>query len=60
MFCRQNLGRPGIPGSKDLDTALKRLSLRRQNEASEKDYKERERHLSGASTVSADSRPQEL
>lgn len=34
-FNRQNLGRPGIPGSKDLDTALKRLSLRRQNEREE-------------------------
>lgn len=34
---RQNLGRPGIPGSKDLDTALKRLSLRRQNERAEEE-----------------------
>ena len=50
-FTRQNLGRPGIPGSKDLDAALKRLSLRRQNEASEKEYElRRERHESQQST----------
>lgn len=42
---RQNLGRPGIPGSKDLDTALKRLSLRRQNERAEEERLSRERDL---------------
>lgn len=52
---RQNLGRPGIPGSKDLDAALKRLSLRRQNEASEKEYELRERHISQQSTQSTQS-----
>ncbi|KAF6028878.1 milt [Bugula neritina] len=59
---RQNLGRPGIPGSKDLDAALKRLSLRRQNEESERGYKERERHNSGLSqpsTISVNSSQQQ-
>ena len=39
---RSNLGRPGIPGSNDLETALRKLSLRRANELNEQDYKEEE------------------
>ncbi|XP_052812866.1 trafficking kinesin-binding protein 1-like isoform X2 [Mya arenaria] len=32
------LGRPGVPGSTDLQTALRRLSMRRANELNEQDY----------------------
>ncbi|XP_071149492.1 trafficking kinesin-binding protein 1-like isoform X1 [Mytilus edulis] len=39
---RHSLGRPGIPGSNDLETALRKLSLRRANELNEQDYKEDE------------------
>ncbi|VDI26771.1 trafficking kinesin-binding protein 1 [Mytilus galloprovincialis] len=39
---RHSLGRPGIPGSNDLETALRKLSLRRANELNEQDYKEEE------------------
>ncbi|KAL3854814.1 hypothetical protein ACJMK2_014059 [Sinanodonta woodiana] len=34
----QHLGRPGIPGSNDLETALRRLSMRRANELNELDF----------------------
>ncbi|XP_005111853.1 uncharacterized protein LOC101863557 [Aplysia californica] len=36
------LGRPGIPGSNDLESALKRLAIRRANELNEKDFQEEE------------------
>ncbi|XP_076089486.1 trafficking kinesin-binding protein 1-like isoform X2 [Mytilus galloprovincialis] len=39
---RHSLGRPGIPGSNDLETALRKLSLRRANELNEQDYKDEE------------------
>lgn len=35
-------GKPGIPGSNDLETALRKLSLRRANELNEQDYREDE------------------
>ena len=37
LGCRSdlNLGRPGIPGSNDLETALRRLSMRKANEINE-------------------------
>ncbi|KAI8761156.1 trafficking kinesin-binding protein 1 [Biomphalaria glabrata] len=37
------LGRPGIPGSNDLESALKRLAMRRANELNERDFHEEER-----------------
>ncbi|XP_045179167.2 trafficking kinesin-binding protein 1-like isoform X3 [Mercenaria mercenaria] len=37
------LGRPGIPGSNDLQSALRRLSMRRANELNEMDYAREER-----------------
>ncbi|XP_070570842.1 trafficking kinesin-binding protein 1-like isoform X10 [Ptychodera flava] len=37
---RRRLGRPGIPGSNDLELALRRLSLRRQNQEFERKYVE--------------------
>ncbi|XP_019636482.1 PREDICTED: trafficking kinesin-binding protein 1-like isoform X18 [Branchiostoma belcheri] len=40
-----NLGRPGIPGSNDLETALRRLSLRREAENIFRD-RQRERRIS--------------
>ena len=39
----QKLGKPGIPGSNDLQAALRRLSLRRANELNEMDYRREER-----------------
>ncbi|KAH9513794.1 Trafficking kinesin-binding protein 1 [Bulinus truncatus] len=36
------LGRPGIPGSNDLESALKRLAMRRANEMNERDFHEEE------------------
>ena len=38
LCCRSDvsLGRPGIPGSNDLETALKRLSMRKANEINER------------------------
>lgn len=36
------IGRPGIPGSNDLETALRKLSIRRANELNERDYFEDE------------------
>ncbi|KAK3082835.1 hypothetical protein FSP39_006648 [Pinctada imbricata] len=49
------VGRPGIPGSNDLETALRKLSLRRANELNELDYQEeadeRKRHYSQRSEV---------
>ncbi|XP_059177188.1 trafficking kinesin-binding protein 1-like isoform X3 [Physella acuta] len=36
------LGRPGIPGSNDLESALKRLALRKANELNERDFHEEE------------------
>ncbi|KAL5005743.1 hypothetical protein ScPMuIL_016901 [Solemya velum] len=36
------LGRPGIPGSNDLETALRRLSLRRANYLNEVDFRREE------------------
>ncbi|KAK3577177.1 hypothetical protein CHS0354_037516 [Potamilus streckersoni] len=42
----QHLGRPGIPGSNDLETALRRLSMRRANELNELDFqKEMEKKM---------------
>lgn len=44
-FCRNQksqYGKPGIPGSNDLETALRKLSLRRANELNEQDYREDE------------------
>lgn len=38
-----NLGRPGIPGSNDLETALRRLTLRKANEINEKMFEEDQR-----------------
>lgn len=37
------LGRPGVPGSSDLQRALRRLSMRRANELNEMDYAKEER-----------------
>ncbi len=37
-----SLGRPGIPGSNDLETALKRLSMRKANEINERLINEHE------------------
>ena len=37
------MGKAGIPGSNDLETALRRLSLRRQNIEAERKYKEEEK-----------------
>lgn len=55
---RTNLGRPGIPGSNDLETALRKLSLRRANELNEQDYKEDEaRRQRQRSETGADSTP---
>lgn len=39
---RCQYGKPGIPGSNDLETALRKLSLRRANELNEQDYREDE------------------
>lgn len=36
------LGQPGIPGSNDLESALKRLAMRRANEQNERDFLEEE------------------
>ena len=33
---RTTIGRPGIPGSNDLETALRRLTLRKANEINER------------------------
>ena len=41
--CNNKLGRPGIPGSNDLKSALRRLSLRRANELNEMDFKREEK-----------------
>ncbi|XP_050418565.2 trafficking kinesin-binding protein 1 isoform X2 [Patella vulgata] len=38
-----DLGRPGIPGSNDLETALKHLAMRTANELNEKDYYEEQK-----------------
>ncbi|BFZ15608.1 hypothetical protein BsWGS_18646 [Bradybaena similaris] len=46
------LGRPGIPGSNDLESALKRLALRRANEQNEKDFQDEEMERRQRSTVS--------
>ncbi|KAJ8319826.1 hypothetical protein KUTeg_001413 [Tegillarca granosa] len=52
-----NLGRPGIPGSNDLEAALRRLSMRRANELNEQDYfaeqerKKRERSDTDSTTT---------
>ncbi|XP_061165446.1 trafficking kinesin-binding protein 1-like isoform X1 [Saccostrea echinata] len=35
-------GKPGIPGSNDLETALRKLSIRRANELNERDFREDE------------------
>ncbi|XP_078323513.1 trafficking kinesin-binding protein 1-like isoform X5 [Crassostrea virginica] len=35
-------GKPGIPGSNDLETALRKLSLRRANELNEQDFRDDE------------------
>ncbi|XP_071943216.1 trafficking kinesin-binding protein 1-like isoform X2 [Antedon mediterranea] len=40
---RREVSKPGIPGSNDLETALKRLSLRRQNMDAERKYAAYER-----------------
>ncbi|GFO39913.1 trafficking kinesin-binding protein 1-like [Plakobranchus ocellatus] len=37
------LGRPGIPGSNDLENALRRLATRRANEINEREFLARER-----------------
>ncbi|KAK7502479.1 hypothetical protein BaRGS_00006432 [Batillaria attramentaria] len=37
------LGRPGIPGSNDLESALRRLAVRRANDLNERDYHEAHR-----------------
>lgn len=56
---KHSLGRPGIPGSNDLETALRKLSIRRANELNEEDYfedeenRKRERHKSDASKSDA-------
>jgi hypothetical protein len=42
-FYRTKLGRPGVPGSSDLHSALRRLSMRRANELNEMDYAREER-----------------
>ena len=34
------LGRPGIPGSNDLESALRRLALRRANDMNERDFRD--------------------
>ncbi|XP_077997212.1 trafficking kinesin-binding protein 1-like isoform X2 [Glandiceps talaboti] len=44
------LGRPGIPGSNDLELALRRLSLRRQNREFERKYVETNHDNSGNTT----------
>ncbi|GFS10898.1 trafficking kinesin-binding protein 1 [Elysia marginata] len=41
------LGRPGIPGSNDLDNALRRLATRRANEINEREFLAREREREG-------------
>ncbi|XP_064598414.1 trafficking kinesin-binding protein 1-like isoform X4 [Liolophura sinensis] len=38
-----NLGRPGIPGSNDLESALRKLAMRRANELNEKDFFEQQK-----------------
>ncbi|XP_033728097.1 trafficking kinesin-binding protein 1-like isoform X1 [Pecten maximus] len=49
---KHSLGRPGIPGSNDLETALRKLSIRRANELNEEDFfedeenRKRQRHRS--------------
>ncbi|XP_035660972.1 trafficking kinesin-binding protein 1-like isoform X9 [Branchiostoma floridae] len=55
-----NLGRPGIPGSNDLETALRRLSLRREAENIFRD-RQRERRISECreSDISETSTPDE-
>ncbi|XP_046555440.1 trafficking kinesin-binding protein 1-like isoform X2 [Haliotis rubra] len=48
-----DLGRPGIPGSNDLETSLKRLAMRRANELNERDYREdedRRKHSQSSAT----------
>ena len=45
FFCRNqkcHYGKPGIPGSNDLETALRKLSLRRANELNEQDFRDDE------------------
>ena len=37
------LGQPGIPGSNDLESALRRLAIRRANELNERDFLEDQR-----------------
>ncbi|XP_060065606.1 trafficking kinesin-binding protein 1-like [Ylistrum balloti] len=52
---KHSLGRPGIPGSNDLETALRKLSIRRANELNEEDFfedeenRKRQRHRSDTS-----------
>ncbi|XP_023930896.1 trafficking kinesin-binding protein 1 [Lingula anatina] len=50
---RTQLGRPGIPGSNDLETALRRLTLRSQTEQAylEGEKERRERRTSGGSST---------
>ncbi|XP_071101204.1 trafficking kinesin-binding protein 1-like isoform X2 [Haliotis cracherodii] len=48
-----DLGRPGIPGSNDLETSLKRLAMRRANELNERDYRDdehRRKHSQSSAT----------
>ncbi|RUS69674.1 hypothetical protein EGW08_022563 [Elysia chlorotica] len=46
------LGRPGIPGSNDLDNALRRLATRRANEMNEREFLAREREAQKARKIS--------
>ncbi|XP_076451503.1 trafficking kinesin-binding protein 1-like isoform X2 [Babylonia areolata] len=46
------LGRPGIPGSNDLESALKRLAMRRANDMNEHDYMEAHRETRSEGMVS--------
>ncbi|XP_021351763.1 trafficking kinesin-binding protein 1-like isoform X3 [Mizuhopecten yessoensis] len=56
---KHSLGRPGIPGSNDLETALRKLSIRRANELNEEDFfedeekRKRQRHRSDTSRSDA-------
>ncbi|CAL1548102.1 unnamed protein product [Lymnaea stagnalis] len=54
------LGRPGIPGSNDLESALKRLAMRKANELNERDFheeEERRKHKEQESTISGSTSP---
>ncbi|XP_064646093.1 trafficking kinesin-binding protein 1-like isoform X3 [Lineus longissimus] len=45
-----NIGKPGIPGSNDLETALRRLSLRHAHDVFERKYRESEDLMSANSS----------